>query len=146
MRRLASIFILALLMGVGGGESKAAWPANGVRTVGFCNTVNAAIVDCPFLSDADSFWGGNNTQIFVDYYQYPPSSPGVVTSSACRQSWTGTAVACGTAASTTTYGNQDVRLGGFQTIPGPYTWFDYFYVQLFVANGGSFGVAGATFE
>jgi hypothetical protein len=114
---------------------KATWPANplAIRTISsqWCTSATAGSVHsytCPFVSDYADYWGGVSGGVYADFEQTHYS--GWVSGSACRQSWTGTAAACGVPSSSTVSGYIDMWISGFDTITGTPSMYDYFYVSL----------------
>ena len=129
---------LLLALTLGSGRAMALWPTGAVRTLpgnvckwGFkIDPHDAQMIFCPFVSDSDADYGGYNGTIYVDYHV---SSSGVNTSTlgyACRQSYTGSAVACGVSSTTIGTGAHDLDVLGFSYIGGSTTIYDYFYLTL----------------
>ena len=112
----------------------ATWPTTfpSLRTISSQMCTGAlgqyASVTCPFPSDSADYWGGACNGLYADFQQTHNS--GWVAGSACRQSWTGSAVACGTPSTSTQSGPVDMFIEGFETITGGASVYDYFYVSL----------------
>jgi hypothetical protein len=100
----------------------------------WANRIDDFQSSCPFISDYsseyDSFMGNDNPTIFIDYHVSSTSSGGYTGGGACRQSWTGSSVACGDFAETSGTGEQDLELPGFSTIGGTASSWDYYYLQM----------------
>jgi len=127
---VAVAFSIAVCASVTGGDANAAWPSGGVRvTSGTACVKSGNTFLCPFVSDYDTYFGGSNSAIYVDYNVSAHTS-GSVINSGCRQSWTGTSVACGATTTTSSTGYQDVEVDGFSTISGSAAAYDSFYVQM----------------
>jgi hypothetical protein len=124
-------------------SADAAWPSGEWRTLpGPSCTPFTVLVDssdsyCPFvsdyISDADSFYAGNNGLVYVDFHVFSTRGSGNGTQAeACRQSYTGSAVACGADSSESdgTVGIKHLAIAGFDTIAGTANTSDYFYVHI----------------
>jgi hypothetical protein len=129
----------------------AAWPSGSARTlpgeIGFgSNTmitctpfsifVDSSTSDCAFVSDwnpdADSMWGGVDAYAYVDFHVSASGSGKWTSISACRQSWSGGAFACGGGAmeSDGTPGIKNLGGFGFSSIPGTANENDYFFMEI----------------
>jgi hypothetical protein len=118
------------LLGLSGAQAQAAWPSGGLRVISgkdctdWFNFIDDLRKYCPFVSDSDSYYGAENTGIYVDY-----SGSGTA-SSACRQSWTGSAVACAADGWSSGTGNQDVFIEGYAYAAGTPSVYDSYYVEM----------------
>jgi len=96
----------------------------------------------PFISDYGSYWGQDNYDTVVSYFNSPA---GQVVAESCWQSWTGSAVDCPNPASTTAYGYHSEYIEGFGYL-GPASAWDYFYVEFIPYSLASFEVNGVAWE
>ena len=135
--KTSTLFGTGLLFGVllSALSAAATWPTGGVRTMPGQTCVYGIKVDtqpiwCPFISDSDTYYGGSNGTIYLDYHVSASGAGEVTYAAACRQSYTGSTLACGTASSTTGTGAHDLDVFGFDTISGTPTIYDYFYVSI----------------
>jgi hypothetical protein len=101
----------------------ASWPSGGIRSVSGAMCYNyfqdapygpTYGMNCPFLSDSTTYWGGNVQTIYVDYHQTHVSS-GWVLLQGCWQPDGVPAISC-TSATVTQNGNVDYGLSGFGNI------------------------------
>jgi hypothetical protein len=116
----------------------AGWPSGGIRTVSgkactpFRSAVDSYVSDCPYVSDfvssGDSYFANNVGGIYADLDV--ASSGGSTGLSACRQRWTGAAVACTSPAFTSGTGYQHVYVNPFSSIGGATDQYDYYYISI----------------
>jgi hypothetical protein len=132
-RKLTFVGSVICLLGWLSGDAAASWPSGGFRVISgkdcaYVNAIDAEIFYCPFVSDSDSYAGAENTGIYVDYH-VSWNGDGTV-SSACRQSWTGSSVACATGQWSSGTGNKDVFIDGYSSASGSPDVYDSYYVEI----------------
>lgn len=134
--KLLLVAAVVAVLGWFGAQAEAAWPSGGLRVIGgkdctqWFNFIDDWRAYCPFVSDSDSYYGADNSSIYVDYQVSGHSSGDDTSLSACRQSWTGSAVGCGTPGGSNSNGNQDVLIDGYGTVAGSPDVYDSFHVQV----------------
>ena len=126
---------MSLGMWLGAGKVGAAWPTGSIRTLpgqtcvwGF--SLGAQPIFCPFVSSSDTYYAGNNSTIYVDYHVSASGTGKQTQAYACRQSYTGSAFACGSTSTAVGTGPHDLYVSGFANIGGTTTIYDYFYVTI----------------
>jgi hypothetical protein len=102
----------------------ASWPSGGIRSVSGAMCYNwdpyapygasGNIMNCPFVSDSTTYWGGSVQTIYVDYHQTHVSG-GSVLLQGCWQPAGYGFISC-TSATVTQNGNVDYPLSGFANI------------------------------
>jgi hypothetical protein len=102
----------------------ASWPSGGIRSVSGAMCYNYledapygpaySIMNCPFLSDSTTYWGGSVQTIYVDYHQTHVSG-GDVLLQGCWQPAGEPFISC-TGATVAQSGNIDYPLSGFANI------------------------------
>jgi hypothetical protein len=97
----------------------------------------------PFISDYGSYWAQDNYDTVASYWVGPQA--GQATAESCWQSWTGSAVSCPNATSTTTSGTHHQWIDGFGYIGSVGAW-DYFYVEFVPISPASISVIGVYWE
>jgi hypothetical protein len=120
---------ILILLGIGFQTAHAALPAaRSMHGVG-CTLVPVGgthLVKCPFVSDPDPYFAALSDGLYADFIW--DTTGGMVDTSACRQSFTGGAIACGTPTVSSGGGIVDASVSGFGSIAGSPDGFDYFFV------------------